>query len=365
MRRTAVLAWVLSLCPDLRLSQRKTLADLAHACLRTGRVSLAAIGRNIDSPAAAKHRIKRAWRFCANHRIQVADAMAGVVRRLSRRGEPLLVALDWVEVRSFQTPVAAAVAGRRAVPLVWASYPEWVLHKSQNDLGEGLLRLLRSLVPDRVPVILLADRGSGRAEMAVTCRDLGFHYVIRVRPDVTVSHPRFRGNLHDYPVKRGMRRVLRGAAYRSDGRLALDVVIRWKKGLPADRDEPWFLITDLGKRDAVALTDLYGRRVGVEELFRDDKSLRNGFAPRLTKVTRADRFDRLLLILAVAYLLLSGAGLVARARCRPREWCTNTRPDECSAFTIGRVMIDRVRISPAQAFIAVLQASEEPARNWG
>jgi len=365
MRRAAVLTWVLSLCPDLRLSQRKTLGELVHACLRTGRVTLAELGRNVATPAAAKHRIKRAWRFCANDRVHVADAMAGLVRRLARRAEPLLVALDWVEVRAFHTLVAAAVVGRRAVPLVWASYPEWVLHRSQNNLEEGLLRLLRSLVPDRVPVVLLADRGFGRAEMAVCCRDLHFHFVIRIRPEVSVSHKRYTGKLSDYPVRRGMRRVLVDASYRSDGRVGLSVVIRWKKGLPRKRDEPWFLITDLGKRRAVALGELYARRMGIEELFRDDKSLRNGFALRLTQLKRADRLDRLLLVLAVAYLLLSGVGLWARVRCRPCQWCTNARPDECSAFTIGRVMIDRVRLSPAQAFVAVLQASEEPARNWG
>ncbi len=365
MRRSAVLAWVLSLCPDLRLSQRKTLGELVHACLRTGRVNLAELGRNIDSPAAAKHRIKRACRFCANHRVHAAEAMTGTVRRLCRRGEPLLVALDWVEVRAFHTLVAAAVVGGRAVPLLWASYPEWVLRKSQNNLEEGLLRLLRSLIPDRVPVILLADRGFGRAEMAVCCRDLRFHFVIRIKPDVSVAHRRYTGKLSDYPVKKGVRRVLSGASYRSDGRVTLNVVVRWKKGLPEKRDEPWFLITDLGKRQAVAVSELYGRRMGIEELFRDQKSLRNGSALRLTKIRRADRFDRLLLVLAVAYLLLTGIGLIARARCRPSEWCANTRPGECSAFTIGRVMVDRLTVTPAQAFVAVLRASEEPARNWG
>ncbi len=38
--------------------------------------------------------------------------------------------------------MVAAIEGR-GVPLVWASYPEWELHKSQNNLEEGLLRLFR------------------------------------------------------------------------------------------------------------------------------------------------------------------------------------------------------------------------------
>src|SRR5262249_25699557 len=202
--------------------------------------------------------------------------------------------------------MAAAVLGVRAVPLLWASSPEWELAKSQNNLEEGLLRLLRDLVPPGVAIIVLADRGFGRAELARTCLGLpGLHFVFRVKPGVGVRHPRYRGLLRRYPVRGGMRRVLRGAAYRLGDPVTVNVVIRWKKGLPADRDEPWFLITDL-PGSAVALTELYARRMAVEELFRDDKSLRNGWALRLGEGTKGGRVDRLPVV--------PGAGGWARVR---------------------------------------------------
>jgi Transposase DDE domain len=366
MRPAAVVAWVLSVCAALRKSQAKTLADLVAAALAVGRVSLAALGRRLAGRALCKHKIKRAWRFCANHRVTVAEGMRGVIDRLARRrGGPLLVALDWVEVRNFHTLMAAAVFGGRAVPLLWASYPEWELYKSQNNLEEGLLRLLRDLVPSRVEVIVLADRGFGRAELARTCGGLpGLHFLIRIKPDAGVRHPRYRGLLKDYPVRRGIRRVLRQAAYRLSDPVTVNVVIRWKRGLPAGRDEPWFLITDL-PGNAAALTALYAKRMAVEELFRDDKSLRNGWALRLTQITKAERFDRLLLVLALAYWLLVGLGLLARQRYRPAMWCSSNRAQECSAFTIGRAMLGRMRESPAAAFAAVRRASAAVAPKWG
>ena len=61
-----------------------------------------------------------------------------------------------------------------------------------------------------------------------------------------------------------MRRVLRGTRFRASDPVDVNVVIRWKKGLPEHRDEPWFLITDLGKKSAIQLTELYGRRMGIE-----------------------------------------------------------------------------------------------------
>src|SRR5579884_3533929 len=347
MKQTAIIAWVLSVCSPLRKSQAKTLAPLVAAAVQVGRLSLAALGRHLSGTTLCKHKIKRAWRFCANHRLTVADGMRGLIERLGRRrDEPLLVALDWVEVRSFHTLMAAAVFGGRALPLLWASYPEWELYKSQNNREEGLTRLLRDLVPAHVEIILLADRGFGRADLARACLGLpGVHFAFRVRPDVGARHPRYRGLLRRYPVRRGMRRVLAGAAYRRADPVTVNVVIRWKKGLPAGRDEPWFLITDL-PGGAAALTGLYARRTAVEELFRDDKSLRNGWALRLTQVTKAERFDRLLLVLALAYWLLVGLGLLARARYRPGAWCGSNRVQECSAFTTGRVLIDWLRVRP-------------------
>ena len=121
MRPTDVIGWVLTIAADLRLSQAKTLADLVAAAARVTRGTLSALGRCLPGTTAAKHRIKRAWRFCDNPRVHPADVMAAVVRRLTRnRKKPLLVALDWTDIRSFHTLMAAAVMRGRAIPLLWA-----------------------------------------------------------------------------------------------------------------------------------------------------------------------------------------------------------------------------------------------------
>jgi hypothetical protein len=369
MNRMEAIGWVLAVVSEgLRLSQAKTLSELVGAAIRVGRVSLAEIGRQLEGPAAAKHRIKRCWRFTANDRVVASDAMQGVIRRLLKRKrwkkKPLLVAMDWTEVRDFHTLMLAAVMKGRGVPLLWASYPEWVLHKSQNNLEEGLLRLLKSLLPQGVRVILLADRGFGRTELARTCQQLGLQYVIRIRPDVWIESRDFRGNLLDFPVKKGICRWLRNVEFRKKNPVTQHVVVYWKRGLPKDRDECWFLMTDLARGPA-RLSELYGQRMTVEELFRDDKNRRNGFALRNTQITKPERFDRLLLILALTYYLLVGLGLVARQRWRPGAWCSSNRWKECSVFTIGRVMLARMQLSAPAAFAAVLTAIFQAAPNWG
>ena len=365
MSPTDVIGWVLTIAAGLRRSQAKTLADLVAAAAQVTRGTLSALGRCLPGTTAAKHRIKRAWRFCDNPRVHPADVMAAVVRRLTRkRKKPLLVALDWTDVRSFHTLMAAAVMKGRAIPLLWASYTDGQFHRSRNAVEEGLLRLLVSLLPPGVTMILLADRGFGRTEPAKTCRELGVRFLIRVKPDVCVAHPSYTGRLDEYPVKPGMWRVLAGADYRSDGAVRLNVVIRWKKGLPPHRDGPWFLMTDL-PGNAVRLTDLYARRMAVEELFRDGKSGRYGFGLRQTQVQTPARLDRLILILALALILLVGLGRVARRRHRPGEWCSSNRARECSDFTVGRRMWGRLAHPPERLMAEVVRATKLAVGNWG
>jgi hypothetical protein len=361
----SILNWVLGVTSCLRLSQSRTLAALVAAALHAERPNLATIGRQLAGPTTAKSAIKRTWRFTDNHRVEVADAMAGVIARITRRRKKrLLISLDWTEVRNFHCLVAAACLGGRAVPLLWASYPEWRLHRSQNAIEEGLLRLLRTLLPKSTRVLILADRGFGRAEWAAACQELGFSYLVRIKPAVTIACARYRGVLSGYPTHKGMAHLLRGVLYRADGRVEHNIVIRWRWGLPKRRDQPWYLMTDLEGR-AEDLCQVYARRMSIEELFRDQKNRRNGMALRNTKIRCVERFDRFLLIVVLAYILLMGLGLQSKLDFAPSAWCTNRRGRECSVFTIGKAMLHRTNYMPEELLRRVRAATIEVNAKWG
>ena len=158
--------------------------------------------------------------------------------------------------------------------------------------------------------------------------------------------------------------MLKRVSYRSDGAVTQNIVVRWRKDLPKKRDECWFLMTDQ-PGTAQQLCKLYGQRMTIEQLFRDDKSKRNGWSLRNTRITRPDRIDRLLLILAIAYGLLCGIGLIAQQRFTPSAWCSTNRRGECSIYTIGMIMLRKIEATPPQAFTAIVELSELVAPNWG
>ncbi|HVT87410.1 MAG TPA: IS4 family transposase [Tepidisphaeraceae bacterium] len=365
MRRNEAAAWVVMVCAvSLRLSQARTLGVLVAAALSVQRVSLANIGRQMLG--SVKHQIKRCWRFCANPRVETADAMRGIIARLvKKRKKALIVAIDWVDIRGFQTLMASAVLKGRSVPLCWASTTGHIYqgHKSRNAFEESLLLVLRTMIPHTVKIILLADRGFGRCALAAFCRRQHLSYLIRIQPKVCVKFKGFAGKLLDYPVVKGIAKVLKDVAYRSDGAVTQNIVIRWRKNLPEKRDECWFLMTDLSGT-AKELCALYGRRMTIEQLFRDHKSKRNGWSLRDTQISTPQRLDRLLLILAIAYLLLCGLGLIARATFAPSAWSSASK-DASSLFQIGLSMLHKLNVSPPAAFNALLELSQTIAQKWG
>ena len=366
MRRDLAIAWVVSVCSlSLRKSQAKTLSILVAAAMRVQRVSMANIGRSMGG--MVKHQIKRCWRFCSNQRIETADAMRPIVAKLLRkRKKKLLVALDWVDIKGFQTLVASMVLKGRSIPIAWASTTNHVYdgHRSRNAFEESLLLVLRDMIPRTIKVVILADRGFGRTMLAEFCQKQEFGYLIRIQPSVTVRLKGFHGKLLDYPVKKGIAKVLRQVIYRSDAAITQSVVVRWPPNLPRRRDECWFLMTDQ-PGTAHQLCRIYGQRMTIEQLFRDDKSKRNGWSLRDTRITKPDRLDRMLLILAIAYLLICGIGLIARTFFPPSAWCSTNRDAECSIYTIGMIMLEKIKASPQKALAAVMQLSELVGGNWG
>lgn len=71
MSTQSILEWVVCVTSNLLPSQPRTLAALVAAAARCERLNLAQLGRKMAGPVAAKHPIKRAWRFTCNRRVEV------------------------------------------------------------------------------------------------------------------------------------------------------------------------------------------------------------------------------------------------------------------------------------------------------
>jgi hypothetical protein len=100
--------------------------------------------------------------------------------------------------------------------------------------------------------------------------------------------------------------------------------------------EPWLLATNLKDETFSRIIAWYGSRMEVDEFFRDLKNERNGFKLRGLALSSPGRYNRLLLLMAYAYFLLTLIGLWAEREGLHRRLMANTEKKRTLApFRVG------------------------------
>jgi hypothetical protein len=359
-----VVNWVLTFLIGLRRSQRKTLGELVYGAMRCRRVSEADIGRAMETGTVPKHNIKRVWRFLRNQRVEVTEGMRAVACLAARaaRGR-LVVAIDWVDVGRYKVLRAAVPLRGRSVPIAFAAYHPNALFKSQNALEEGFLVLLRSLVPSRTEIIVVADRGFARAELARHLDQIGVKYVIRVGRKVHFDCAQYRGLLEDLPICPCEHLDLGVGWYREEVPVRRRLVAYWQRG----QLEALLLATNMTwvwRR----IVKTFQLRMMIEELFRDEKNIRYGWGLRQFVATSPARLERLFLVLILAYLLLLLFGLRCLEAFSSAHWAASSskKRRQTSAFVVARLMLPRHAVSITLLLRLLVRLLGNPSiRNWG
>jgi hypothetical protein len=310
----------------------RTLSVLVSALVLVGKVGVAALGRAIRTRVSPKHAIKRVDRFLSNTKIEVDEWCADLVRTVIGPRKRVKLAIDWTKIGPWPVLVASVVVQRRGIPVYWATCDLSALSRSLNAFEEGFLTRLRSMIPPDVEVTLLFDRGFRRVSLVRLLKLLGFHFVIRCCPDIWVEGEGYRGILGKMKLPRSKVVDLGEVFATKDKPEPVRVVAVYDRG----QKEGWYLFTDLDI-DARAVVKAYGRRFTIEEVFRDEKSTRYGWSLGEYRLkSRPDRLDRLLLVVAVAYFLVSLVGLALRNRDLDMRFKANTdKGTTHSLFQLG------------------------------
>jgi len=361
MKRKGIIAWICGLCVDLRLSQRKTLAEIVLGCMRCRRVSIGEIGRAVETDALTKHRIKQVDRFLANNRVDIINGARGLIGFVAKRAKQLIIAIDWVDVRNYKVLRAAVPFQGRSIPIMCAVYEKWRLHKSQNSFEETFMAVLKACLPQGTEAIIIADRGFHRAEFARKLQELGLHYVIRINPGVWFESEALEGRLTEFPVKPGKSYDLGFGQYRKTKPVNQRIVVHWRE----NEKDPWFLSTDL-EFPVARLVKIFRRRMMIEEMFRDEKNLRYGWGLRHVQIGQEGRMERLLLALMYAYVTLILLGLFRRSKLPPSHWCSTSKAGMCSLFFIARAKLDHPPPAVSTLLRLLVRELREIAdENWG
>jgi hypothetical protein len=222
----------------------------------------------------------------------------------------------------------------RALPLAWVTWPGNVPLEGARfwERIQGLLEQVATLLPQAVPVTLLADRAFGTPHFTDLVTAQGWDWIVRVQ-NQTLYRDRCgqQGSVASLVRFRGQRKKLRGWAFKKVGWREVSVLTYWGKRHP----KPLCLVSSLSPK--WHLIYLYRKRFPIECTFRDYKS--HGWRWEQIQVRDLEHLERLLIGMALATWLtiLLGAQKATQLLAQPPTGKRRTRPwlGKKSLFSLG------------------------------
>ena len=352
---------------DLHAKRVASLANATVGALQGARLAVGAIGRAlaVAKDLDPKHAIKQVDRFFSNTGVDVWALFASWVQYVVGTRPEILAAIDWTDYDpDNQSTIAIYLVTKhgRATPLIWKAVKKSTLQGWRNEYEDQVLERMHEVLPARVKVTVLADRGFGDQKFYELLKDqLGFDFVVRFRGviKVTSAEGETKSALAWTP-NNGRSLLLRGARVTREGRQLGAVVCLKAKGMK----DAWHLATSFGDKPAAEIVNLYSRRFTIEESFRDMKNLRFGMGLSDTRIGSPERRDRILLVGAVAAALLTLLGAAGEAVGLDRRMKANTSKERThSLLNQGLFYFDWLLTMRDERALPLMQAFDELVRS--
>ena len=202
-----------------------------------------------------------------------------------------------------------------------------------------MLKHLRSIIPNNIEVIIIADRGFGqKSSLAIYLEKLGFYYILRNKEDIHIKNNQYNGIISNFKTNFNKIYELRDVVWprrnkqKKGFRTKSKIVITQKAG----SRERWILCTNCYHLHKSIIVKLYKKRMTIEETFRDQKNVDQGFRIKKLRLSSVQRFDKMLMIIAYAYLLFTLFGYLMETKNNHKKIMANTvKYRSISLFQLG------------------------------
>lgn len=302
--------------PQLTKPQQRGLADWVEGVLLAGtgcqsRVAAALALAHHEPVPTVTQRLREWLRDGADKQcpgaaqIELAPCFAALLHWVLAwwpADAPLLLALDaTLHHDQLAAIVLSVVVDGSALPVAWAIGPANQRTFAWGAPTQQLFAALAGVVPADRLVLVTADRGFWSPALWQSVRALGWHPLLRVRPDAVFCPDGGVRRPAKALVQPGEEWIGTGVLFRHHAvRLPVTLVACWADPQP----EPWLLATDLPPH---AVTPAwYGLRMQIEASFAVCKS--RGWEWQRTRRRHPTRVERHFLVLAVATLLCVALG---------------------------------------------------------
>lgn len=293
-----------SLIPCFHKSHRRNLALMVVGMVYARSVNLPQIA-GFAKPAniQLEARVQRFERLLKSEKLVSLEALKPIARRVLAslsKSQPLMILMDRSMINDTLNLLWISVGFMgRSLPLGWVLVP----HEGNSDLAlqQEILNWLKEILPANAKVRIVADREFHSVHLAEWIeQDLGLDYVLRLKVGtfveidgqvLKITELAVKGESHQFP----------------DVKITKDEKLSYRTNLSlhwaVEEEEPWALATNLELEESVKV---YEKRYWIEEMFSDHKS--RGLNLEKTRLKDADRIQKLLVAVTIAYLWLMQIG---------------------------------------------------------
>ena len=292
-----------------------------QSLMQNGQCTVTAIGRGFDSKTSEKHSIKRADRLLKNEALQAETPLIyAAMTRLLLQGKQPLILVDWsnadTEKRHHILRASLALEGR---PLTLHQVVVPMDEYTCPHVHKAFLHRLKQVLPVDFKPVIITDAGF-KVPWFKQIRKLGWHYIARMRGNQTLQLPgqeayvtvaKVYKKARSTPQWLGEVKLTKAQQYRTQ---AVLVGTGWKlrkSDKHKQYKEPWLLVSSLPDcfNYATKIAKCYGKRMQIEESFRDQKSQTYGLGSEAHRTYKRERLEVLLLLAALANWLHYMIGL--------------------------------------------------------
>ena len=308
-------------------------------------VGVLALGRAMDGPVDAKHRIKRVDRFLANEDLEQFEISAVLFNVLRGREKNPIVLVDWTDRHAYEQLVFSITKDGRSMPFyartIKSTHFEAEMEGAKIAAEEEALRQFRAMCPPDVQPVIVADRGFGNERWIGQIAKWGWGFVQRLSKQHHVETELFIGLLPELGIRKGYRPKDWGWGTRGDNNKEDKTRLRLVTVYDRDADEPWYLVTNIENTEAKQIVRCYKKRMWTEAMFRDLKNRKWGLGLDHVRLTTRQRTATHFLIVMIAYLLLCAFGAFAELKNFGKSLSANTvKKRVLSLAAIGNHFID-------------------------
>lgn len=313
-----IMRWFDKEFQGVRRSRRTTMAHIVAAAARMKGVGVLALGRAMEGPTIAKHRIKRVDRFLANEQLEAHEICKTLFDVLRGQDKAPIVLVDWTDRHHFEQLVFSIAKDGRSMPF----YAVTIQSTHFNDETQGTkiaaekqaLEQFRLLCPHDVTPIIIADRGFGNERWIADVTKWGWHFVQRLSRTHYLETQHHIGMLTELGIRKGSLPKDWGWGVMGDKAEENKTRFHLVSVYAREANEPWYLITNIGDIEPERVAALYTKRMWTEAMFRDLKNRHRGLGMDEVKLSTVERTEVHFIIVMLAYILLCAYGAFAEAQ---------------------------------------------------